>query len=290
MNIFGRKSENEKRLSATRNELTTAQRRLDVRAAKETEALADGAAYSTWRAGRDADASEVYRLTHLIAALEAGEEAARQYDIDEALRKRVDAARKNSATIAERLKTDGVRLSTELKALARDVATSQVETAAINRLLSDAGMPSLADANNLARGRPAVPRKDIEEKTLSLWCRATDGGLLGDQDAVAAIDASSGHLFVNNYRVDCVRREFRSIQYHPEGWSEIPEFFHTTLRLPHFDRQGVDFDGSRLIEQDVAGMNLEPAKAEKKSRRPVQTELIPVETWTPTIMKPVGSL
>lgn len=233
MNIFGRKSENEKRLSATRNELTTAQRRLDVRAAKETEALADGAAYSTWRAGRDADASEVYRLTHLIAALEAGEEAARQYDIDEALRKRVDAARKNSATIAERLKTDGVRLSTELKALARDVATSQVETAAINRLLSDAGMPSLADANNLARGR---------------------------------------------------------LQYHPEGWSEIPEFFHTTLRLPHFDRQGVDFDGSRLIEQDVAGMNLEPAKAEKKSRRPVQTELIPVETWTPTIMKPVGSL
>jgi hypothetical protein len=289
MGLFGRKTEIEKRLAAARNELATTQHRLNATAAKETEALADGAAYSTWRAERDAAASEVDRLTRLIAALEAGEETARQHDFDEALRKRIDAAKKNNAAVAERLRTEGAQLSTALKALVREVALSQIETAAINRILP-AGVAALADANNLARGRPSVPRKDIEEKTLSLWVRSTDGSLLGDQDAIVAVDATTGHLFVNNSRVDCVRREFRSVQYHPPGWSEIPEPFHALLRIPNFDRLGVDFDGQLMIEEHVAELNLDAPKAEKKTRRPVQTELIPVEPWTPTVMKAVGSL
>ena len=62
MGLFGRKTEIEKRLAAARKELPTAQQKLDAISAKETEALTDGAAYSAWRAERDAAASEVDRL------------------------------------------------------------------------------------------------------------------------------------------------------------------------------------------------------------------------------------
>ena len=289
MNIFGRKSEIDKRLAAARKELAAAQQKLEAISAKETETLADGAAHSTWRAERDAAANEVDRLTRLIAALEDGEETARQHDIDEALRKRREAAEKNNAAVAERLRTEGPQLSTAMKALVRDVALSQIETAAINRMLP-AGVPALADANNLARSRPSVPREDIEEKTLSLWVRSTDGSLLGDQDAIVPVDATTGHLFVNGSRVDCVRREFRSVQYHPTGWAEVPEPFHSLLRIPNFDRPGVDFDGQFMIEEAVAELNPGPAKAEKRTRRPVQTELIPVSPWVPAVVKPVGAI
>jgi hypothetical protein len=191
------------------------------------------------------------------------------------------------APVAQRM--EGAKLAAALKALARDVAASQVETAAINKLLPD-GTPHLMDANNLARGRPAIPRENISEKTLQLWCRATDGGSMGDQDAVVETDAGKGHLVTNGMRIDCVRREFRSVQYHPEVWSEIPEPLHALLRLPNFDRPFVDFDGQFMVEEHVAQVNLDPPKSEAKTRRPTQTELIPVEAWAPPVLKPVGSL
>src|SRR6202022_4061520 len=167
----------------------------------------------------------------------------------------------NNAAIAERLRTDGAKLSSALKALERDVAASQGETAALNRVLPD-GMAHLQDANSLARARPAMPREDISEKTLSLWVRATDGSLMGDQDRIVEVDAKSGHLFVNNMRVDCVRRQFKSVPYPPPEWAAVPEAFHAMLRIPNFDRQGVDFDGSRLVEEAVAELHLEPTKIE----------------------------
>ena len=112
--------------------------------------------------------------------------------------------------------------------------------------------------------------------------RANDGTVLGDQDRVVAVDGQkTGHLFVNLGRIDCVRREFRSIAYHPEVWRDIPEHFHMLLRLPNCAGPGVDFDGQFLIEEHVAALNLDPPKPDKKSRRPVQTELTPTGPWTP---------
>jgi hypothetical protein len=290
MGLFGRKSEIEKRLDAAKLDLAAARAKLAAIDAKEGDALASGTAFAAWSEERKAAATEVDRLERLIAALVVGGEAARQHDADEAFRKRVDVAKKTNEALAERMKTDGVRLAAELKALVRDVAASQIETAAINRIRPD-GSPMLQDANNLARGRAAIPRENISEKTIDLWCRATDGGLLGDQDAVVPVDNQrTGHLFVNNIRVDCVRRAFRSVQYHPTEWSEIPEPLHSVTRLPNFDRQGVDFDGQFMVEQHVAALNLDAPKAEKKARRPVQTELIATEAWTPPVLKPVGSL
>lgn len=288
MGIF-RKSENEKKLDTAKTDLAAAKAKLVTIDGRKNDALGSGAAFAAWREEQGEVASEADRLEGLTAALIAGGEAQAKFEAEELLKKRVEAARKNNAAIAERLRTEGAKLTAALKELARDVARSQVETAAVNRLLP-AGMPHLADANNIGRGRAAIPRENISEKTIDLWCRATDGGLLGDQDAIVPVDSQTGHLFVNNMRVDCVRREFRSVQYHPEIWSEIPENFHSTLRLPNFDRQGVDFDGQRMVEEHVAALNLDAPKAETKSRRPAQTELIPLEAWAPPVLKPVGSL
>jgi hypothetical protein len=289
MGLF-RKSENEKRLSGAGADLVTARAKLSAIDAKEGDAIVNGATFATWQNERAAAATELDRLERLIAALQAGGEAARQHDLDEAFRIRMEAARKNNTDVAERLRTEGAQLAAAMKALARDVAASQVETAAINRALPS-GTPPLQDANNLARGRPGVPRQDISEKMIDLWCRATDGGLIGEQDAVVPVDTQTGHLFINKTRVDCVKRKFRSVQYNPDVWSEIPEPFHSTLRIPNFDRQGADFDGQRMIEEQVAAVSVEPPPAtEKKSRRPVQTELIAVEAWEPPTLNPVGSI
>jgi hypothetical protein len=287
--MFGRKSEIEKRLDAAKLDVAAARTKLSAIDAREVEALADSAAFATWSAERKQAATEVDRLERLTTALASNEEDRKRHEVEAALQKRVDAAKKNNAAVAERMRMDGAKLAAALKALARDVAASQVETAAINKLLPD-GTPHLIDANNLARGRPAIPRENISEKTLQLWCRATDGGLMGDQDAVVEADAGKGHLVTNGMRIDCVRREFRSVQYHPEIWSEIPEPLHALLRLPNFDRPFVDFDGQFMVEKAVAELNLDPPKADKKARRPVQTELIPTAPWSPLALKPVGAI
>jgi hypothetical protein len=166
-----------------------------------------------------------------------------------------------------------------MKALAKDVAASQIETDAVNRALPD-GMPPLQDANNMVRACAAIPRQDISEKKLNLWVRATDGGLVGDQDGVVAVDGQTGHLFVNGGRIDCVKREFRSVKYNPEVRREIAEHFHMLLRLPSATHEGADFDGAFMIAEQIAALDLSPPKPGKSSRI-VQTELVPVEPWPP---------
>ncbi|MEH2482025.1 hypothetical protein V1282_005382 [Nitrobacteraceae bacterium AZCC 2146] len=278
--MFGRKSENAKRLDAAKIDVAAARVRAATIAAGEEAALENAATYAAWRTERDTATADVERLEKLIAALTAGGEAQRQHDAEEALRRRIDLARKNNAALAERIKIEGSRLSVELKALIRDAAAATLETDAINKLLPD-GTPPLLDPNFIARGRPAVPRKDLEEKVLNLWVRETDGSLIGDQDRVTAVDADTGNFVVDKqFRVDCVRRKFRSTTYHPVEYAEIPEHLFANVRLPLFDRQGVDFDGARFITEHVAMLEAEPAKLEKKAaRRPTQTELAPVEPY-----------
>ena len=49
-------------------------------------------------------------------------------------------------------------------------------------------------------------------------------------------------------------------------------------RLPAIGAtRGFAIDGAFMVIEQVATMSLEPPKAEKKTRRPVQTELIPIE-------------
>jgi hypothetical protein len=62
------------------------------------------------------------------------------------------------------------------------------------------------------------------------------------------------------------------------------------VRLPNFDGPGVAFDGAFVVIEHVAALNLDPPKAEKKSRRPTQTELTPIGPWTPPVLTPVGAI
>src|SRR5882672_11148589 len=222
MGLFRKSTETDKRVSA---ELAAAKSNLIAIDAREAAALEDSKMFASWSAERQSAATEIDRLERLVAALVASDVASQKNEADAVARKRVDAAQKNNLAVAERLRTEYPKLVAQLKALAKDVAASQIETDAINRALP-AEMPSLVDANNLVRACVAIPRQDISEKKLNLWVRATDGGLVGDQDGVVAVDGQTGHLFVNRTRIDCVKREFRSVQYHPEVRREIAEPFH----------------------------------------------------------------
>src|SRR5258706_13123156 len=154
------------------------------------------------------------------------------HDAEEAMRKKVEAARKSNAALAERIRLEGPKLAAALKALARDVALSLIETAALNQQIPP-GVPPLRDPDSLARSIPAVPRENISEKLIEMWVRTSDGGLIGNQTDVVSEDGKIGHIQINrSLRVDCVRRKYRSIEYHPEDFPIHAEPFHTLMRLP----------------------------------------------------------
>jgi hypothetical protein len=280
MKLFG-KSENAKKLASARSDLATAQAALSAINAKENDALGTDSAFSAWRDDRAAAVVKVDRLERLIAALIAGGEVQAKFEAEEALNKRIEAARKNNAEVANRIKSEGPRLAAQLLSLARDAARSQIETGMINRELPPGVLP-LRDANFLARTMPTVAREDIAEKVLSMWVRKSNGTLIGDQSDVISEDDKSGYIELNrSTRIDCVRRRFRKIDYHPEIVQSVPENFHQFIRLPVFDLPGIGFDGSVLIEEAVAAIDPDAlvAPERKQSNRYVQTELVPAEDW-----------
>lgn len=290
MGLF-RKNEADKKVDAAKVDLAAARAKLVAIDARDVEALANSATFAVWSTERTAAATEVDRLERLVAALVAGDAASKREAEEAPLRARRQAAEKFSAEVAARFRTEYPKLLRSLKSHARDMAVSQVETDRLNRILIERGdIGDLVDANNLARSQPAIPRQDITSKLLQLWVRASDGSLIGDQDAVVEAGDGKGHFIANRMRVDCVRREFKSVQYHPEIWSEIPEPFHVLLSLPNSDGQGAAFEGRWLVEDAVAGISLEPPKADKKARRPVQTEITPTAPWSPPVLKPVGAV
>jgi hypothetical protein len=270
----------DKRLDSARVDFAAAKAKLLAIDAKEVEALGNGASFAAWRDERAAAELELDRLVRLVSALEDGAEAAAKYDAEETFRKRTEAARKNNAEVAGRIKSEGPKLAAALKSLARDVALSQIETAAINRELP-LGVPPLRDANFLARSMPAVPRQNVGQKVLEMWVRASDGSLIGNQADVISEDGRSGHVQLNRtLRIDCVRRRFRKIEYHHEITQTVPEDFHRFIRLPAFDLPGVGFDGSILIEQAVAAINPHAPEPERKeSGRFIRTELVELDRW-----------
>jgi hypothetical protein len=276
-----RKSEIERRLDGARADLSAAEAKATAVAAREEAALVDGASYGKWRAERDVVADEInrlIRLIRLIAALQAGADAARQHDADEALRKRIASARKDSEALAARIRDDGNRLLVELKTLMRDVAKASIETDALNAALPAGELP-IPIADFTARDTAVFRRLDIKTEELQLWVRSDHGGLIGNQDEVKAIDDRSGYLDANGQRFPCVKRRFRSTTYHPAQASDHPGNLHSRVRLPSFDGPDVAFDGSFMTIEAVAAMEVEPRKAANKLRRPTQTELVPLDDW-----------
>lgn len=288
---FFKKSESEKRLARARADMASKQSQLDALNVREASVLDDGPAYSKLRAERSVLVDEVDRLTKLIAALEAGEAAARQHDIDEAKRRRAEAARELQLRVSDRMRTDGVRLSSEVKLLLRDVSLAVLEAAAVNSDLPP-GVPPIIDANALARGFLPVDRKEVSSELVDLWVFLETGEPVLRPDAVEEISPGVGELRAGRTSEPkpVARRQFRQITFHPAEPHGFPENLHTVFRFPFFDRPGIDFDGSATVVEYVAKLHVEAPKADPPRWRPMRTETVPVGPWSPPVLKPVGAV
>jgi hypothetical protein len=289
MKLFGRKTEAEKALDATKVDLAAARATLAEINSKEVGALANSVTFAAWSTERNAASAEIDRLERLTAALVSGAETQQRNEADAALRKRIADTRKANDALVARIRTDGPRLSTELKTLMRDVAKATIETIALNEDLPE-GEAFIGIADFMARDTAVLPRVDLKTEELSLWVLRDSGGLVGNQDAVTAIDDETGYFDANGMRFKCAKRRFKSTTFHPALACDHPGHLFSLVRLPNFDGPGVSFDGAFLTIEQVAALNLDPPKADKKSRRPTQTELTPIGPWTPPALTPPGAV
>lgn len=271
--MFGLKTSS-KRIETTRADLVAARVLLKAIEAGENEASETTETYAKWRTSRDAATLEVKRLETLVDALDVGGEEQRRREADAELRKRIEASRKANVDLARRLKGEGKKLSADLIALMQNVARAKMEADALNEALP-ADLAPIEDANFLARGKAAVPRTELDRKTITLWAFAATGNLVGDQDAVRDTGASRGYVDAGRgFIVDCVRRKFLSTSYHPAEAAHYPDPIYTELRLPSFDSPDILYDGARMTADDLALPSPSNIKAQ---RRPIETELEPLE-------------
>ena len=276
--MFGRKSSDaEKRLEVAKAELVAAQANVAALIADENAAAAGADTYATWRSSRDAATTEVERLTKLIGSLSSEIEELQQRDAEDALRKRTASAKKTNEALARRIRDEGGKALDTIRTLMRDVATAAIEDAALDEILPDgAERPASADA--IARGRPALMRKEIEEKKISLWVFSETQNLVGDQDAV--VDHGGGRGMIQPAfaaAVACEKRAFLSRTLHPEERAQRAEPFFAAFRLPHCDGPGTAWDGTRLYRPEQVVSALDEAASVEKTKRPVETELIPLD-------------
>lgn len=272
----------EKRLDAAKTDLASAEARVAALAATEDAATETAASYAQWRSERDEALIEVGRLQRFIAALEPTVVEQRRADEVQAIRKRAAAARKANAALAERIRMEGAKLSGQMLSLVKEVAASTVEAEAINKMLPS-DEPPIADANVLARGKPAIPRRIISEKIERLWVFKMTGNLIGDQDAVVVHDAETGFLpsLESGRRggQSCVRRSFKVTAFHPAVERISPNELFRDIELPHFDRPGSAIPPrSRASAADFAALSVAPAPLVARESE-TQTEMTPLESW-----------
>jgi hypothetical protein len=274
----------DRQLVAGRADLGAAQRRLSALLAREDAASASADRWALWTAERDAAAAEVARLTALVAKLEADAEAVRAEAEAEALRKRLAAARKGADDLAIRIKTDGQRIVAELLQLAREAPQQALEAKFLNANLPEGEVPVLA-ADILARDAGALPRENQRSREVSLWVVAGTGAIVGNQGAVISSDGITGELnsAYSSMRPRCIRRKFKETVYIPSQIFDWPGALYASLKLPSFTGPGLLFDGSTLVIEDVAALDIEALlQPAKQPQRATQIEINPYHPkWPP---------
>ncbi|MDH2341507.1 hypothetical protein [Bradyrhizobium sp. SSUT77] len=269
-------------------DLYAARAQLGLIDARKTAAQADSAAFARWSAERNAAALEVDRQAGLIETHETEAETARRADADAAARREIAAARKAAANLADRIRTDGTRIITELLQLTQDCARQSLAAKALNEALPE-GEPPVPVADIVARDFGAEPRKDIRSREVDLWVAETTGAIIGDQNAVASGDGLHGqvHVFGGSMRWKCLKRRFREVEFHPSAAADWPGDLSSLIRLPRLDGPGFVFDGARLIPEAVADLDVAATLAPRKRQpRSTQVELIPIGPWPPAETSP----
>lgn len=285
-NPFRKPSEADKRIAAVRADLKAARDQLAAIDAAEAEALADSMRFAAWSTKRAAAASEVDRLERLATVTESTAAEATKAEADAATRREIAAARKAANDLAARIRTDGQRIAAELLQLAKDAAQQALDAKRLNENLPD-GEALIPAADIVARDFSAEPRKDVRSRDVELWVVADDGRIVGDQAAVTSSDGVTGQLHVSGagFRWKCVRRKFRETEFHPSTLPDWPGDLFSLVRLPRFDGPGFAFDGAVVTREAVADLDVAAVAApRKKTPRPVQIELVPVDpTWPPPV-------
>ncbi|EKS34343.1 hypothetical protein [Afipia broomeae] len=268
-----KKTEIESRLNEARATLASAEEAKLPLAAREGAAIASSLSdYAGWKAERDANETELERLSKLIANLEAEFAAATEAESDSNIRKRYDAQQKANAILAKRIRADLTKANDVLLALIRDVSVAAVEDAKINGCLPDDLVP-LVSAEQLARGKVAMPRKDLGTENILLWVKNDNGHLLGDQDSVEDQGEGRGVLRTGAGWHVCRQQLYRSVSFNPAERAEIPQSLFKAVRLPFPDRPGFAWDGDRLRSARDCLAKLS-ARNDATTERPIETELV----------------
>jgi hypothetical protein len=266
------------------NDLAAIEAELNALLATKSEASKTATAFQKWRADHSATAAERERLITVIENLEREVTVAEAEQAAAELRKRHAAKVVANQKLAQRIKADLARASAILIALVRDAAQAATEDAEINERLPD-DLEPLVPADFIARGRPALGRKEIETSRVWLWVTARTGHLVGDQDSVTDLGNGLGEIGFRSHSQPARKALFEQISYLPEEPGERPEPL-WMLRLPRADGPGFEFDGTRCMYPANALAELARgarAKAEPRER-PTEIELRPV----PSIEKDVA--
>lgn len=282
-NPFRKPSEADKRCAALQAELAAARRKVSELDTGKAAALADSVAFAKWSTERSAASLEVDRLAGLIETNETEAEAARKAEADAAARREIVAARKASTDLADRIRTDGARIITELLQLAQECASQSLAAKVLNEALPEGEAPIPA-ADILARDLGAEERKNLRSRETELWVVADDGRIVGDQAAVNSADGITGHLHLAGagFRWKCLRRKFREVEFHPRSLPDWPGGLYSLIRLPRLDGPGLLFDGATAIPEAVAALDVAAAITPRKKQRPLQIELVPIDpVWPP---------
>lgn len=269
----------EQQLAEAQCALAAADEAVHTLAARESAAAASPTEYAVWRSEHDATQTEVERLTKLITIVEANLDAVRAADGDSSLRKRHAAQRKANGALSKRIRDDLAKANEILFSLMRDVASAAIEDLEINGKLPD-DLDPLIGADHLARGKAAVPRKDLRTENLLLWVKSDNGHLIGDQDSVEDSGDGRGVLRTGAGWHPCRKQFFRSVSFHPAERGEIAQSLFNAIRLPFSDRPGIAWDGERFHgpRDCLAALN---AKRTATQERPIEVELVVVPHAAP---------
>ena len=268
-------------LEITRTELAAAQERLKALEERQAKAIESVEEFENWHGDHRRTTLEVQRLSKVLAVLEHEVVHERRQQ----LLAKAEAQTRANEDLAERLRKEGAAVVQQLQGLLRDVAQADIATAKINAMLP-ADAPPIKTTDTIARAREMRPREDISEKQVELWVSAESGAPIPDQTSVS--DHGNGVGTVPSASSTgvhkCARRRYRLIEYYDEEPVQRVEPLIKALRLPHFDRPGIAWDGDHVGGPQAALDLLDREDPEPK--RQLLKQLVPEAPW----VRPIVSL
>jgi hypothetical protein len=265
-------------LDIARADLATVETELASLIATKGVAIRNSSEFNKWRIDHDARTAERERLLALIEVLEVEAATAEAENADAALRKRYADRKTANVKLAARIKADLAKANSILLALFRDVASAQIEDSAINDRLPE-GLGPLIPANELARGRAALPSTEIGRERVWLWADVRNNLLIGDQSTVIDDGGGFGHFGEGPYYRACRAVLVEKIERHPATRAERADPV-WQVRLPQADGASTAFDGTRCYSPEAVIARLDDVADGAPAERPVEIELRPLQTTT----------